>query len=505
MRKKYRTISANRVFIVTVLLLTLNTQLIPCKAEQPKKLGPQCAQHCIHFCCLLLGVPLTLDKICEILPPKQQGESLAEMYQALKQIGFEAQGLETTFENVKKGPFPVIAHLKMPSTGHFCVLEAVDNNNVMLLDGDGYRKIWHVKDFKDKWTGYILTVTKPSGGAPLPAFIPQTKNSPRLEFDTLFLDCGEVSLEQQDRITFDFPFHNRGIRQLKILDVKSSCRCVVSNYPKHNISPGEKGTISLVYHLADTRGPFGRPIHVLSNDPAFPVIELRVAGNTAEKLQITPQYVDFGKIAGSCSATTNCFLRYRGDAPFEVTGLETDVEGLKVHFEPVTREAIMHLYPGITLNNIDKINLNNYVILKLSYVPLQKSPQEIRGKIKISTNLPGKAVAEIRVHIDVVAPVIASPEILFLGEVTGGQKIHKLVHISSRDRGIFRIESVDVKNTGLTCKYDTNAGSKICLEFSGESPDAERLAGKTIDVITTSSKSNETFTIGIPVYAYSKR
>lgn len=488
------------VFITTII----GTQILPCVAAENEKIKPQCGQYCIHFCCQLLGVPLTLDQVCEILPPKPKGETMLELCETLEQIGFKAQGQEITYEELKNGPFPIIAHLKMPLNAHFIVVEAADDSNVILLDGDARRKIRRAKDFQKQWTGYVLTISKPSEDTFLPVFFPPVKNAPRLQFDTLFLDAGEAPLEQKT-IMFDFPFENKGTVDLQVLKVKSSCKCTVSYYPKHAIPPGGKDKISIEYDMSSSIGPFGHVVYVISNDPHFPIIELNLAGNTSQKLDIKPKAIDFGKVSASETIAATCFIRYLGDTPLNLKKIETDIEGLTWKFKAVTKETLQELYSGKKIDNIKMIRLDNFFMGELFYKPPHSCPQSIKGKIDISTNLPGTPLIEIPIEIAVVSPIVVRPEILFLGEIWDGKEINKEIKLSSRNSKDFRIDAVDVKDTGLKCEYDTSVCKNTKLQFQGKVLNGNTLADKTIDIKIALLSSDESFDIQIPVYVYLKK
>ena len=75
--KQYSTALVNPFLLTIFITIIVGTLVSPCIAAENETVEPQCGQYSIHFCCQLLGIPLTLDQVCEILPPKPKGESFA--------------------------------------------------------------------------------------------------------------------------------------------------------------------------------------------------------------------------------------------------------------------------------------------------------------------------------------------------------------------------------------------------------------------------------------------
>lgn len=70
-----------------------------------------------------------------------------------------------------------------------------------------------------------------------------------------------------NKFTTNFVFSNSGNGDLVIKSVDVSCGCVLANYPKYPISPGEKGIITVIYdsNLNGNEGMVSNDILVESN------------------------------------------------------------------------------------------------------------------------------------------------------------------------------------------------------------------------------------------------
>lgn len=94
------------------------------------------------------------------------------------------------------------------------------------------------------------------------------------EFKNINLDGSEVIWEadshnfgeipQNKPVSVDFKFTNTGDSPLVITEVKTSCGCTASNYPKTAIQPGETSKITVDYN-AKKLGAFSKTISVVTN------------------------------------------------------------------------------------------------------------------------------------------------------------------------------------------------------------------------------------------------
>lgn len=94
------------------------------------------------------------------------------------------------------------------------------------------------------------------------------------EFKNITLDGSEVLWEadshnfgeipQNKPVSVDFKFTNTGDSPLVITEVKTSCGCTASNYPKTAIQPGETSKITVDYN-AKKLGTFSKTISVFTN------------------------------------------------------------------------------------------------------------------------------------------------------------------------------------------------------------------------------------------------
>lgn len=486
-------------YVVTIMMFCwLMGPALGLATSGDKSVKPQCAQNCIRFCCVLHGIPLAIEDICTLLPPKPQGESLREIHDTLEYIGFIAEGHELGYEQLIQCRFPVITHLQR----HFAVVEKVENSYVWLLGEDGRREIMRVEDFKALWTGHVLTVAPPSDSINLPIFLKTARNTPRITFRTLFIPADDVP-EEQGTVLFEFPFENRGSADLQILGVKSGCKCVVSYYPKHPIPPGGRDKIAVEYKLEGTAGPFGRTFYVQSNDPLFPIIELALAGVSARKLSIRPEWIDWGRVIVTHTGKAVCAIQYFGVEPFEISSASTDVPGLSVRISPATIERLGNVHPELSVRRNKMFKWSNYYVAEVQYTPTVEisRPAKVEGSIELATNLGGHRIVTIPVIAELVPPIMASPGILFFGEIEDGNEVAETVVLRTHSEEAFRVVSVDTAGSGLHCRYNETYSQSVALEFSGILQNGSSLQQPNVTVkIEQTGSTDRILDLRIPVY-----
>lgn len=86
-------------------------------------------------------------------------------------------------------------------------------------------------------------------------------------------DLGKIQHQQPVEVAFEFT--NNGSDPLQITEVKTSCGCTASDWPKQAVAPGEKATIKATYNAA-ALGAFTKTVTVFSNaEQATTVLKLK--------------------------------------------------------------------------------------------------------------------------------------------------------------------------------------------------------------------------------------
>jgi len=101
-----------------------------------------------------------------------------------------------------------------------------------------------------------------------------------IKFETKRYDFGTVT--SGDKVKTSFKFTNTGDEPLVISDVKTSCGCTASDYPREPVAPGESAEIEAVFDSSGKSGAKTKNITVMTNtNPSSNVLILE--GNVEKK------------------------------------------------------------------------------------------------------------------------------------------------------------------------------------------------------------------------------
>jgi cytochrome c553 len=98
---------------------------------------------------------------------------------------------------------------------------------------------------------------------------------PRLRFDAALHDFGDLR-DDQDKVSYDWVFHNDGDEPLRILGTRPSCGCTASVVTDPEVLPGGHGVLRVTFDPAGQHGSVRKTLSVNSNDPTDPHVLLTI-------------------------------------------------------------------------------------------------------------------------------------------------------------------------------------------------------------------------------------
>ena len=101
---------------------------------------------------------------------------------------------------------------------------------------------------------------------------------PRISFKETLYDFGEI-ITGAEAIHY-FVFTNTGESPLVVLNVRASCGCMASAWPKAPVASGAKDSLRVEYNTK-IRGSFNKSITVQTN-AENPMVELKIRGNVVK-------------------------------------------------------------------------------------------------------------------------------------------------------------------------------------------------------------------------------
>ena len=113
-----------------------------------------------------------------------------------------------------------------------------------------------------------------------------------------------------------FKIANVGNAPLKLKAGKTTCKCTVSHISQTVLQPGETAEITIKWK-AKTVGPdakYKQSAEVLSNDPEYPRIVLKVKGILSAPFRVLPRSLTLGRVTASLGTKAHFRIyAYRSD------------------------------------------------------------------------------------------------------------------------------------------------------------------------------------------------
>jgi hypothetical protein len=471
-------------------------------ASRPLAGGLECGQWAVVRTCEVLGVPVSPRAVRDMMPAGTRGNSLKEIADVLQRAGLVAQGKREAFETFLAHDGIRVVHIAAPE--HFIVVVRSGPEHVFYFDYRGRRQAMLSSDLRQRWSGNVLYVDRPPLTTPV-GFVGRdaSDGQSRVQFETLFIDKGDIATTAGPQtVQFVYPFQNVGKSDLLIKKVYTDCACLVAKKPEHTVPPGGTNTVTLQYSVDNRKSSFLHEAVVETNDPVYPAIALRAAGNTNTLVAVSPSALDLGSIPSGENRRTYLFLRYAGEEEFEIRGAESTVPflSLAVH-DTVTGEALDQVWP----RSHGTVQLGKGCrILEVTASPSSESLGDVKGQITIATNIGRFEKITVPVKGRVVNPVAAVPSLLSFGEVNPAEALERSLALVSLVNKPFRVVALTPKPAGLEWKVAQTAdnGSRAQMCFSTTGAVAQTLSGSTLNV--TVESDGKQFDVGIPVFAGKK-
>jgi hypothetical protein len=236
--------------------------------------------------------------------------------------------------------------------------------------------------------------------------LPPGKLGPRIEFERVTHDFGNVGPETQNLC--EFRFTNTGDTVLKIVDVTKTCVCTPHSLDKTEYAPGESGTLKVEYKPGTRPGGATQHLSVLSNDMSTPEVELTIEANIVIKVAHEPATLTLlpkDNNAGYPAIT----LTSLDNQPFSIKHFKSTANCITADYDPSLKTTRFVIQPkvdaqklirglegvieiGLTHPECDKVTIPfaspaKYEISPPSIVVLKAEPQKpVTKKIQILNN-----------------------------------------------------------------------------------------------------------------------
>jgi len=303
------------------------------------------------------------------------------------------------------------------------------------------------------------------------------KNAPDILFDKKTYDFGVAG--QHESIIHEFGFTNVGEEVLVIEAVKTTCGCIATVASAKEILPGERGVIKADFRTSKRKGKQRKTIHVHSNDPDEPQIELEITGVIKTEVALEPEFLYFGKVDKGETVTKTLKVIQVGDRELSLNRVETAEE----YF--TTR--ISGLETGRnTGHQIDVILRADAPVGRFSDV------------ITLHTNLRKRPRIDVPLYGAVLGRIRVKPQMLSFGTLRKGGIVANRLEIVSADHNGFDVVRVVPSPPFISAEVTRADGGKlyeITLKVDENAP-VGRVAGE-IHIFTDDPDES---LIKVPVY-----
>ncbi|MGC3967124.1 MAG: DUF1573 domain-containing protein [Pirellulales bacterium] len=248
-------------------------------------------------------------------------------------------------------------------------------------------------------------------------------------FDATKHDFGKVA--RGGKAEFHFVFRNPYVEDVHVASVRSSCGCTTPRASQNTLKTYEEASIVAHFNTDTFLGQRSATLTVTFDKPFYAEVQLQVQGYIRSDIILSPASVDFGNTDVGQSVERVLDLSYAGRPDWKVTGVKSGsqfIEGDVVETgrtgNQVKYQLNVRLKPGAPTGFI-----REQVLLQTTDSRAPELPIDVEGKVN--------------------APLVVSPNSLFLGILQPGQKVTKQIVVQAK---------TPFKITGVTA-------SDNCFEF----------------------------------------
>ncbi len=191
-------------------------------------------------------------------------------------------------------------------------------------------------------TPWHSTTDETAETAPTPD-LPPDGPMPKVVVDAEEYDFGNVDVEQSGG-NHEFTFTNEGDAPLSLTEAGTSCRCTMSKLENDQIPPGGSTKVMITWKPISVPGPYQQTTRIRTNDPAKPVIMLKVFGHVTAAFRFSPPELVFTRLsAGESSTGKSKLYCYLDEAPKilgHTWGDESTTPFFDVEMTPMSEEEV---------------------------------------------------------------------------------------------------------------------------------------------------------------------
>lgn len=138
---------------------------------------------------------------------------------------------------------------------------------------------------------------------------------------------------EDESVTTDFVFYNKGTKPVKVLNIESACSCLSASLDKAVYAPGEKGTGKAEFKVSSFTGRHEKAVHIQTDDPAQSEWVVNFVLEVPEVIKIEPKTLQWWMGDEVTSKTTKVTML--GDVPLTIKGITSTRENVEFSFKEI--------------------------------------------------------------------------------------------------------------------------------------------------------------------------
>jgi hypothetical protein len=298
---------------------------------------------------------------------------------------------------------------------------------------------------------------------------PRTTAAPRIEFEKVTHDFGDVGPGTQHYC--EFRFANTGDGVLKINEVTKVCGCTPFSLDKAEYAPGESGALRVGY-LADIRyGNTKKQLFMQSNDRLNPRVTLNIESRIVNKVDVEPKSLRLS-LKHQNAGCPQITLRSIDNQAFSIRSFRSTADFVTADYNPSAISTSFVLQPIVNMAKLE---------------------QNLNGRIEIELTHPECRVVSI--GVSALPRFTVSPRPIVVHEARENDVITRKVRIQNNYKDDFELESVYSQNGTVKVLSSQKIDDGYELELNITPPAKKGRSNHFTDVVVLKMKSGRSLEI----------
>lgn len=244
---------------------------------------------------------------------------------------------------------------------------------------------------------------------------PTVKAAPRIEFEKVTHDFGDVGPGTQH--ICEFRFTNTGDGVLRIGEVTKVCGCTPFSLDKTEYAPGESGTLRVGYYADLQYGNTKKQLFVLSNDRRNPRVVLNIDARIVTKVNFEPKALRLS-LKHQNAGCPQITLTSVDNQPFSIRSFKSTANFITADYNPSVKATSFVLQPKVDMARLE---------------------QTLNGRIEIELTHPECKIVSIGVHA--LPRFKVSPRPIVVREAQENNVITRKVRVQNNYKDDFELEA----------------------------------------------------------------